>query len=177
MTQSTEWHLMKDQSSKSFAEIPIATPLFVVIENDPTQEWGADEDLIPGFCRAVLVKNPLNAPHEYSWYVGEDDDDDEEFEQHVLPHEFAVAAWRREFADSGDDIPLTMCPVCAHDCYGETPKRVCRECGWCEWLSPKQNKIVSLMMQLTDSQREDVICEFCRHCGSTDPACQCWNDE
>ena len=31
--------------------------------------------------------------------------------------------------------------------------------------------------QLTDEQRVDVFSKFCKHCGDTDPKCQCWNDK
>lgn len=37
------------------------------------------------------------------------------------------------------------------------------------------------MMGATDEERlaiiEQVCGDYCRHCGSTDPRCQCWNDE
>ncbi|MBK8184840.1 MAG: hypothetical protein IPK63_18935 [Candidatus Competibacteraceae bacterium] len=37
--------------------------------------------------------------------------------------------------------------------------------------------IVALMQRMTDEERMDVMSEFCRHCGDTNPCCQCWNDE
>jgi len=37
--------------------------------------------------------------------------------------------------------------------------------------------LVELMKRMTDEERMDVMGEFCRHCGDTDPRCQCWNDE
>lgn len=29
----------------------------------------------------------------------------------------------------------------------------------------------------TPDQRMEVFQQFCTHCGSSDPRCQCWNDE
>ncbi|MBK8184778.1 MAG: hypothetical protein IPK63_18625 [Candidatus Competibacteraceae bacterium] len=37
--------------------------------------------------------------------------------------------------------------------------------------------LVALMQRMTDEERMDVMSEFCRHCGDTNPCCQCWNDE
>lgn len=37
--------------------------------------------------------------------------------------------------------------------------------------------VVAAMRTWTDEQRMDVLREFCRHCGDTDPYCQCWNNE
>lgn len=37
--------------------------------------------------------------------------------------------------------------------------------------------IVKALEALTDEQRLSVFADFCRNCGSTDPTCQCWNDE
>lgn len=71
----------------------------------------------------------------------------------------------------------SVCPVCFHDCYGSVPQRYCLECGWNEKLDATQNKIVALMLKLTDDKRLEVMCEFCRYCGSTNPECVCWNDE
>ena len=31
--------------------------------------------------------------------------------------------------------------------------------------------------KLTDDERYEVISKYCKHCGSKDPNCQCWNDE
>lgn len=31
--------------------------------------------------------------------------------------------------------------------------------------------------KLTDEARLGVMLRYCRSCGSTDPKCQCWNDE
>lgn len=30
---------------------------------------------------------------------------------------------------------------------------------------------------LSDEQRVELAATFCRHCGTLDPRCQCWNDE
>lgn len=42
-------------------------------------------------------------------------------------------------------------------------------------------KIISevklILDSLTDEQRLDIILNYCTHCGSTNPDCQCWNDE
>lgn len=37
--------------------------------------------------------------------------------------------------------------------------------------------IVARMQHLTDDERIDVMSEFCRSCGGTNPRCHCWNDE
>lgn len=36
---------------------------------------------------------------------------------------------------------------------------------------------IAALKELTEEQRRDVFAEFCKHCGSDDPSCQCWNDE
>lgn len=33
------------------------------------------------------------------------------------------------------------------------------------------------MARLTDEERVEVLSQFCNHCGSKDPRCQCSNDE
>lgn len=33
------------------------------------------------------------------------------------------------------------------------------------------------MAKLTSDERMEVMGAYCKHCGSTDPGCQCWNDE
>ena len=40
-----------------------------------------------------------------------------------------------------------------------------------------QDAIITIMNTLTDNERLAIIDIFCRHCGSQDPSCQCWNDE
>lgn len=37
--------------------------------------------------------------------------------------------------------------------------------------------MVDMMKDLTPDQRMEVFSQFCKHCGSDDPKCQCWNDE
>lgn len=37
--------------------------------------------------------------------------------------------------------------------------------------------IAGLRALPTDEARMDVLSEFCRHCGSLNRGCQCWNDE
>lgn len=34
-----------------------------------------------------------------------------------------------------------------------------------------------MLYRLRDEQRFALFSEFCTHCGSLDPSCQCWNDE
>lgn len=37
--------------------------------------------------------------------------------------------------------------------------------------------IISAMKTMTEIDRLEIINQFCHHCGSNDPRCQCWNDE
>ncbi len=37
--------------------------------------------------------------------------------------------------------------------------------------------IIAAIQAMTPDQRMDVLHGFCRHCGSDNPQCQCWNDE
>jgi len=30
---------------------------------------------------------------------------------------------------------------------------------------------------LSDEERFNIFCNYCLHCGSLNPECQCWNDE
>ena len=34
-----------------------------------------------------------------------------------------------------------------------------------------------IFAELSAEQRMDVVAEYCKHCGSDNPSCQCWNDE
>ena len=36
---------------------------------------------------------------------------------------------------------------------------------------------VDHLKTLTPEQRKEVFAQFCIHCGSDNPTCQCWNDE
>lgn len=36
---------------------------------------------------------------------------------------------------------------------------------------------IEMLHGLTHEQRTDIFNQFCKHCGSKDPDCQCWNDE
>ena len=38
-------------------------------------------------------------------------------------------------------------------------------------------KIINYMQSLDDEHRMTIIMSFCRHCGSKNPHCQCWNDD
>lgn len=57
------------------------------------------------------------------------------------------------------------------ECYG---KPMCAKCLKQE--TPWSTALAELM-KLTDEQRLQAFLYFCRSCGSTDPGCQCWNDE
>jgi predicted Zn-ribbon and HTH transcriptional regulator len=35
----------------------------------------------------------------------------------------------------------------------------------------------SLLEKLSDDERLMLFSDYCKHCGSEDPHCQCWNDE
>ena len=37
--------------------------------------------------------------------------------------------------------------------------------------------ILKLMLLLTAKERMEIMLNFCLHCGSDQPRCQCWNDE
>ncbi len=34
-----------------------------------------------------------------------------------------------------------------------------------------------ILNSLSEDERMDVISNYCRYCGSSDPNCQCWNDD
>lgn len=54
-----------------------------------------------------------------------------------------------------------------------------------EWGDPilpngyiaKFEDLVAGFAALTDEQRMEVMGDFCSHCGTANPGCQCWNDE
>ncbi len=48
-----------------------------------------------------------------------------------------------------------------------------------EWVpaTTPHAQAVNALLSLTDEQRMSAFRLFCRHCGSKDPRCQCWNDE
>lgn len=49
--------------------------------------------------------------------------------QAMFPEDHAIWLYtNREW----NGLPETSCPVCAHDCEGKFPKRICRECGFNE---------------------------------------------
>lgn len=37
--------------------------------------------------------------------------------------------------------------------------------------------LVAALRCIPDDERVEVFAEFCGHCGSDRPGCQCWNDE
>jgi hypothetical protein len=37
--------------------------------------------------------------------------------------------------------------------------------------------MVEILKSLNEEERMQVFNRFCKHCGSDDPNCQCWNDE
>ncbi len=39
--------------------------------------------------------------------------------------------------------------------------------------------VKNMFIQLTDYERLDIMSNYCKHCGCSDPTskCQCWNDE
>ena len=37
--------------------------------------------------------------------------------------------------------------------------------------------IVNIIKNLSEDDRMKIFNKFCKHCGSDDPGCQCWNDE
>jgi hypothetical protein len=39
------------------------------------------------------------------------------------------------------------------------------------------NELIDILNQLTDDERVELISNYCTHCGSVDPFCQCWDDE
>ena len=38
-------------------------------------------------------------------------------------------------------------------------------------------QIVATMLEMSEEERMEIMGSFCRHCGSDDPRCVCWNDE
>jgi hypothetical protein len=36
---------------------------------------------------------------------------------------------------------------------------------------------MAILSGMSDEERMDVFRNFCTHCGSDDPRCQCWSDE
>jgi hypothetical protein len=68
----------------------------------------------------------------------------------------------------GDD----NCPVVSGI---EKAKYMCEDCE-----NGLQSQIETFLIQLdylTDDQRLEIISHYCKHCGSKDTNCQCWNDE
>lgn len=41
----------------------------------------------------------------------------------------------------------------------------------------RQNIIMHHLKDLSEDERVEVFSNFCMHCGSDNPSCQCWNDE
>jgi hypothetical protein len=51
---------------------------------------------------------------------------------------------------------------------------------WTELLDPNKSTLQSAMKSLkslTNEERMELWRDYCTHCGSDDPKCQCWNDE
>lgn len=48
-----------------------------------------------------------------------------------------------------------------------------------EWSKAVCRKAVAAnaLFGLIDEERTQVFGLFCKHCGSNDPRCQCWNDD
>jgi hypothetical protein len=42
---------------------------------------------------------------------------------------------------------------------------------------PPVERIIEEMRELTDDQRHEIVLSCCRHCGSLNTSCNCWNDE
>lgn len=40
-----------------------------------------------------------------------------------------------------------------------------------------EHAALRFMRLLSEDARTDVMSNFCKHCGSDNPSCQCWNDE
>lgn len=57
-----------------------------------------------------------------------------------------------------------------------TKHDVCSDLGKRSFMT--QEELIQALRDLpTDEARLNVLVEFCDACGSTDPTCQCWNDE
>lgn len=39
------------------------------------------------------------------------------------------------------------------------------------------SEVVKLMKKMSDEKRMEVMANFCKHCGTDNPNCQCWNDD
>ncbi len=37
--------------------------------------------------------------------------------------------------------------------------------------------VKKLLDEMSDDERFEIMDNYCRHCGSKDPSCQCWNDD
>ncbi len=48
-----------------------------------------------------------------------------------------------------------------------------------EWTVSKSltASITNIVYSMRQEDREKLFSLFCTHCGSTNPRCQCWNDE
>lgn len=44
-------------------------------------------------------------------------------------------------------------------------------------LGFSEMELKEILDSLTDDERNDLFSNYCRHCGSMDATCQCWNDE
>lgn len=51
------------------------------------------------------------------------------------------------------------------------------EGNWIKLLTDVRREVINLKDNFTDKQRSEIFAEFCYHCGSSNPRCQCWNDE
>jgi len=44
-------------------------------------------------------------------------------------------------------------------------------------MTPKMEELLEELHDLTEAERLELFSEFCTHCGTDNPNCQCWNDE
>ena len=56
-------------------------------------------------------------------------------------------------------------------------KKPLRLTFWQPTPEPPGSEARDPLINMTDDQRMEVFSNYCRHCGSDNPACQCWNDE
>lgn len=42
---------------------------------------------------------------------------------------------------------------------------------------PPAPSVADIVAAMSEAQCRDLFSKFCTHCGSSDPRCQCWNDD
>lgn len=79
-----------------------------------------------------------------------------------------------EWCKDSPEIPQFVYDVLNHYEVRSHCFEVCR--AIMEQPLPLQD-VKELVAKLSDDDRMDLFGGYCKHCGTDDPRCQCWNDE